>query len=113
MPVATPKRDRQIIKPCMPNIMKRRAGGSSDAGPDILASRNAKKAREQHKRMITLPKIATIAATVTEAERFGEDSIKCWYITSTDDPEGSGESNAKEKRSLTFAFFSPKVPVEI
>src|SRR5258708_15325906 len=97
MPVATPKRDRQIIKPCMPNIMKRRAGGSSDAGPDILARRNAKKAREQHKKMITLPKIATIAATVTEAARFEEVSSKCWYITSTDDPEGRGTSNATER----------------
>jgi len=60
-----------------------------------------------------LSKMAPTAAAVTEAERFAEDSIKCLYITSRQDVEGSGESNAKEKRSLTFAFFSPKVPVEI
>jgi repressor LexA len=57
--------------------------------------------------------MATTAAAVTEAERFGEFSIKRLYITSRHNAEGSGEGNAKEKRSLTFAFFSPKVPVEI
>lgn len=45
-----------------------------------------------------LSKMATTAAAVTEAERFGRDSIMCWYITSSHEAEGRGASNAKEKR---------------
>src|SRR2546430_7443215 len=36
---------------------------------------------------------------------------RMFYITSSDGLEVSGEGNAKKKRSLTFAFLSPKVPV--
>jgi len=92
--------------------MVRMAGGNSDAGPGSLASRNMKSAAEQQRRRKRLPKIATTAAAVTDAERFREESNKSLYITSGAGAEGSGEGNAQEKSCLTFAFFSPKVPVE-
>jgi hypothetical protein len=87
------------MKPWVPNIMYRMAGGSSDAGPGSLASRNTKNAAEQHRRRRRLPKMATTAAAVTEAERFREESIKRLYITSRHNAEGSGEGNAKEKEA--------------
>jgi repressor LexA len=93
--------------------MYRIEGGNSRAVPGNLVSRNTKNAAEQQRRKKKLPSMATTAAAVTEAERFGEESIKFLYITSRHNAEGSGEGNTKGKRSLTFAFFSPKVPVEI
>src|SRR5271165_721047 len=89
------------------------AGWSSDTGPGSLASRNTKNAVEQHRRRKRPLKMATTAAAITETERFVAGSIRALYSTSRFGAEGSGESNAKGKRSLTFAFFSPKVPVEI
>jgi hypothetical protein len=56
--------------------------------------------------------MATTAAAVTEAERFAGESIERLYNTSRLGVEEDGESNAKWKRGLTFAFFSPKVPVD-
>ena len=82
MPVATPNRDRQIIKPWVPNIMVRIEGGNSDAAPGNLASRIARNTTEQHSKRKRPPKMATTAAALTDAERFGEYSIKRLYIIS-------------------------------
>jgi repressor LexA len=88
-------------------------GGSPGVFSGNFIDNIPKNATEQPSRRRKLPTRATTAAMVTEAEGLGELSIKCLYITSRYNAEESGEGNAKEKRSLTFAFFSPKVPVEI
>jgi hypothetical protein len=56
--------------------MYRREGEILNVESGNLASRNAKNAKEQHRRRKRLLSIATTAAAVTEAERFGEESIK-------------------------------------
>jgi repressor LexA len=80
--------------------------------PVNLRERIPKNITEQHSKRKRLPKMATTAAAVTEGERFKESFIERLYITYRCGTEGSGESNAKRKSCLTFAFFSPKVPVE-
>src|SRR6266849_6357513 len=112
MPMARPKRDKQIINPWPASMTFLAGGESSGALPGNLASNSASNAIEKHRRRKTLPRMATTAAAVTEAERFAGESIERLYNTSRLGVEEDGEGNAKEKRSLTFAFFSPKVPME-
>src|SRR6266566_6367700 len=112
MPVAIPKRDRHIISPWVASKAFLINGGTSGVVLGSLTSSIPKNTTAQHRRRKRLPKMARTAATVTAAERFRESSIEYLYITSSHGLEDSGESNAKKKRSLTFAFLSPKVPVE-
>src|SRR6266446_795238 len=112
MPVAIPKRERQIIKPSVASPRVLTDGGSSGEVLGNLISNVPKNAIEQPTKSNAPLSMATTAAAVTEAERLGAESIGRLYNTSRRGAEEGGESNAKQKRSLTFAFFSPKVPVE-
>jgi len=92
------------------SIVFLRIGGSSGVAPGNLTSSIPKNTTEQQRRKRRLP---NIAAAVTEAERFTGESIAVLYITSDVPANPAGETNTKRKTSLTFAFFSPRVPVEI
>jgi len=72
MPVATPKRERHIIKPWVASIVFLTNGGSSEVVPGNLISRNPKNPTVKHRSRKRLPKMAMTAAKVTEAERLGE-----------------------------------------
>ena len=72
MPVVIPKRDRHIINAWAPNIMYRIEGGKSCTVPGNLVSRNTKNEAEKQRTKKRPPNMATTAAAVTEAERFGE-----------------------------------------
>jgi len=60
-----------------------------------LTRSSASNAIEKHRRRKTLPRMATTAAAVTEAERFAGESIERVYITSRHRVEEDGEGNAK------------------
>ncbi len=80
--------------------------------PGNLISNIPTKAIEQTTTSKMLANIATTAAAITEAESLEGESIERLYITSRLSAEEAGESNTNVKRGLTFAFFSPIVPVE-
>src|SRR5713226_9880958 len=104
MPVATPKSDKHTIKPWVPNIMYRMEGGSSDDVPGNLPNRNTKNAAEQQRRRIRLPSMATTAAAVTEAERFGEESINVCISLSDITRKRAGKVT-RRKKMLDVRFF--------
>ncbi len=57
--------------------------------------------------------MATNAAAVTEAERLNKESIKSPFQSQSPDVKRKEwRPQRQRKRCLTFAFFSPKVPVE-
>jgi len=69
------------MQPWVARIAARTRGGISEVVPVHLSERIPKNATAQHKRRKMLPRMATTAAAVTEADRFGEPSIKRLYIT--------------------------------
>jgi len=57
--------------------------------------------------------MATNAASVTEVERLNKEFIKSPFQSQSPDVKRKERrAQPQRKRCLTFAFFSPKVPVE-
>jgi hypothetical protein len=100
------------MKPIVASERVLMKGGYSAALPGNGFNRTPKNAAEKQRRRKKPPKIAATAEAVTDAERFEGVSIECLYTTSSRHKEERRENATKEKLSLTFAFFSPKVPVE-
>src|SRR5260370_27711153 len=82
MPVAIPKRERQIIKPSVASPRVLTDGRSSGEVLGNLISNVPKNAIEQPTKSNAPLSMATTAAAVTEAERLGAESIGRLYNTS-------------------------------
>ena len=79
------------------------AGGRLLAVSGNLTNKNARNAAEQVSKKKTLAKMATTAATVTEAERFGEESIK-FCISFADGARKGGVKVTRRKKFLDVRF---------